>query len=231
MSSLFSSVFEEGWATTLSKHFSEEKFKLIGIKIATVRRNTTVYPDSKDVFKAFELTKYQEVKVVILGQDPYPEGSADGLAFSNSKNTLHTSPSLKVILDEIGRDYPESLSDINDGRLDPLDLSRWAKQGVLLLNTSLTVEKGKPGSHSLYWTGFTSAVVRSVNDKNDIVWLLMGAEARRYQDLITNPQHSIINVIHPAAGLYSGHDTFVGSGCFRKVNEALEALNKKQIIW
>jgi len=231
MSSFFHNMFEEGWATALSKHFNEEKFKLIGKKIALERKRVIIYPESKLVFRAFKETPYNEVKCVILAQDPYHDGSADGLALSNSRNTLHTSPSLRVILDEIARDYPESVSDIGNGRLDPLDLSRWARQGVLLVNTSFTVEKSKPGSHSIYWTGFTKAVIKALNDRNDIVWLLMGVEARRYSPLITNTTHAIVETVHPAAGLYSAHNNFIGSGAFRKVNEALEARNKSQIVW
>ena len=168
---------------------------------------------------------------MIIGQDPYNDGSANGLAFSNNKNSHKPSPSLRIILREIERSFPEEVSDIHSGKLDPLDLSRWAEQGVLLLNMSLTVQEGKPMSHMVYWKAFTKAVIKALQDKSDIVWLLMGIEAKNYSPLISNPSHAVIETVHPAADIYSKEDRFYGSDCFKKVNEELEARNLSPIIW
>ncbi len=224
-------VFEPGWAEVISNHFNPSKFILLGQTIAKLRKTKIVYPDSKDVFKAFQLTPYNQVKVVLLGQDCYHNGSADGLAFSQSKINTGCAPSLQRILKEIERSYPENVARLDEGKLDPWDLSRWAEQGVLLLNTSLTVERGKPGSHILYWKAFTKAIIKCLQRKRDVVWLLMGTEAKNFSPLISNSTHKIVETVHPAADLYSGNDIFYGSDCFRKVNEELNARNLKEILW
>lgn len=224
-------VFKKEWADIISAHYSIEKFSLLGRKIAQLRDHSTVYPDKKEVFKTFELTEYQDIKVVILGQDPYHDGSADGLAFSASNNSVSCPPSLRLILKELERTYPDLAKDIHFGKLDPQDLSRWAEQGVFLLNTSLTVQKGKPGSHSIYWKNFTKSVIQAINNKQDIIWLLMGNEAKQYKPLITNPSHAIVETYHPAADVYAKQDLFYGSGAFKQVNGELEIRNKSKIIW
>ena len=224
-------IFEQGWAEALVNNFNPNKFIVLGKTINHLRKKTTVYPHKEDVFKAFKLTPYEKVRVVMLGQDPYHDSSADGLAFSQSYNSHKCAPSLKVILKEIERSFPEDVSNIKDGKIDPWDLSRWAEQGVLLLNTSLTVQKGKPGSHTIYWKAFTKAVIKSLQQKKDLVWLLMGTEAKNFSPLITNSTHGIVGTVHPAADLYSGQDRFYGSDCFKKTNEELNARNLKEIIW
>ena len=223
--------FESGWASKISGYYSDVKFSTLGIHIAQLRKRFKIYPESSDVFKAFSLTPYEKVKVVILGQDPYHNGSADGLAFSQSKSTVQCAPSLQLILDEIKRCFPEMDSEISHGKLDPWDLSRWAEQGVLLLNSSLTVRAKQPGAHIGLWMPFTKAVIRAINDRQDIVWLLLGREAQKYMSLIANPSHAIVGASHPAADLYSGENKFFGSSCFLHVNEALAARNKETIVW
>ena len=228
---MINKVFEPGWAEKLEQQYNPNKFLLLGQHIAGLRKTSTVYPPSEDVFKAFKLTPYEKVRVVILGQDPYHNGSADGLAFSQSYESHRCAPSLGLILKEIERSYPEDVSNIQDGKIDPWDLSRWAEQGVLLLNTSLTVQKGKAGSHILYWKAFSKAVIKSLQQKRDVVWLLMGTEAKNFSPLITNSTHGIVETVHPAADLYSGTSKFYGSNCFKLVNEELNARNLKEIIW
>jgi len=224
-------IFEPKWAEQLSAQYSSDKFALLGQKIAGLRNKTTVYPAKDRVFRAFEETPYDEVKVVVVGQDPYNDGSADGLAFSASLNSSKCPPSLGLILKEIERSFPEEVQELHSGKIDPWDLARWTQQGVFLTNTSYTVEKNKPASHTIYWKSFFKAVVKALNQKQDLVWLLLGAEARNFKPLISNPSHAIVETVHPAADLYSGESRFYGSDCFKSVNKELEARNKKRIVW
>ena len=229
--SLLTQLFETGWAKALAPHVSPQQFKILGQKIAQLRKTTTVYPSKDRVFRAFELTPFRGVKCVMVGQDPYHDGSADGLAFSASLNLKKLPPSLRLILAEVDDNYPERKSDISEGKLDPWDLSRWAEQGVFLTNMSYTVQGGKAGSHTAHWKEFFKSVVQALQTKNDIVWLLLGREARNFAPLITNQSHSIIEEAHPAADLYSGSPKFRGCGCFRRVNEELDLRNLGEILW
>ncbi len=224
-------LFEQGWAEQLVAQYSPDKFSLLGKKIAYLRNSKTIFPNKENVFRAFKEAPFEKVRVVMIGQDPYHDGSADGLAFSASLNSLKCPPSLRLILSEIKRSFPSEVAEIHSGKLDPWDLSRWAKQGVFLTNTTYTVEKGKPGSHTIYWKPFFKAVVKALNTKADLVWLLLGAEARSFKPLISNPTHALIEEVHPAADLYSPEARFFGSDCFLKVNQELEARNKSPIIW
>lgn len=228
---LLEDLFSSSWVDALGESFfSSTGFAYIGNYIGKLRQTTTIYPDRKDIFKAFKLTPFNEVKVVILGQDCYHDGSADGLAFSNSKsNTI--SPSLKNILKEIEDEFPENKDIITHGRLDLQDLSRWSKQGVLLLNVALTVEKGKAGSHLELWKPFTIKVLQTLNTENDIIWLFLGKESQKFTKFATNITHSILKVSHPAAELYKPNAGFFDSNCFKKINEELLARNRKEIVW
>ena len=228
---LLEDLFSSSWVDALGENFfSSTGFTYIGNYIAKLRETTTIYPDRKDIFKAFKLTPFNEVKIVILGQDCYHDGSADGLAFSNSKsNTI--SPSLKNILKEIEDEFPENKDIVSHGRLDLQDLSRWSKQGVLLLNAALTVEKGKAGSHSKSWKPFTIKMIQTLNTTTDIIWLFLGKESQIYAKFATNITHSILKVSHPAAEVYKSNAGFFGSNCFKKINFELLARNRKEIIW
>ena len=229
---LLEDLFSSSWVDALGENFfSSTGFTYIGNYIAKLRETTTIYPDRKDIFKAFRLTPFDEVKVVILAMDPYPiEGQADGLAFSNSKsNTI--SPSLKNILKEIEDEFPENKDIITHGRLDLQDLSRWSNQGVLLLNAALTAEKGKAGSHLELWRPFTIKIIQTLNTKNDIIWLFLGKESQIFTKFATNITHSILKVSHPAAELYKPNAGFFDSNCFKKINEELLARNRKEIVW
>ena len=125
------------------------------------------------------------------------EVSADGLCFSNSTSKT-ISPSLRNILKEIDDEYPENKELITHGKLDPQDLSRLAKQGVLLLNSALTVERGKAGSHLELWREFTEKVIASLQLKNDVIWLFLGRDAGKFSKFIVNPSHIVISAAHPA---------------------------------
>ena len=182
-----------------------------------------IYPKKEDIFNAFKIP-YRDVKVVILGQDPYHgEGEAHGYVFSCLKKPIP--PSLKNIYKELYSDLGIE-KDMTNG-----DLTPWASQGVMLLNAGLTVEKDKPNSHKdLGWNKFTDAVISKLNEREDpVVFILWGNFAREKAKLITNPQHLVIESAHPSP--FSARNGFFGSKPFSKTNEFLKKNNKKEINW
>jgi uracil-DNA glycosylase len=183
-----------------------------------------VFPPEEKVFTALNASPFEDTKVVILGQDPYHgAGQADGLAFSVSRNTA-LPPSLRNIFkelqDDIGVDIP------THG-----DLSAWARQGVLLLNTTLTVRKGEAGSHhGRGWETLTDAMISALNKKADpVVFLLWGTYARKKKTLVTRPHHVVIEGVHPSP--LSAYRGFFGSQPFSRVNAALEQSGHSPINW
>ncbi len=188
------------------------------------RKEKVVFPKKEDVFKAFELTPFENVKCVIVGQDPYYNiNQANGLAFSVN-NGIKLPPSLvniyKEAHDDVGIDIP------NHG-----DLSSWAKEGVFLLNTILTVEEGKPLSHkNKGWEKFTLKVLKILNEDDEPkVFILWGKEAVGLKKIIDNPKHLIIESPHPSP--LSSYRGFFGSKPFSKTNEFLMKNNRKTINW
>lgn len=178
-------------------------------------------------FRAFFCTKPQDVKVVIVGQDPYhTEGLADGLAFSCGNGK--PAPSLRNIYKEIrdsGAAKIPSILKVGQG-----DLTGWAEQGVLLLNSALTTEVGKPGAHRKRWTKFTDFVMMRLNEfYGPIVFMLWGNDAKQKGRLITNPRHVKLEAAHPSP--LSAHKGFFGCDHFNKANEVLKAAGKGQIDW
>lgn len=215
--------------TTWTEAIGEEKAKPYFQAILThlaERKNKgkTVYPPQQEIFNALKLTPYDEVKVVIIGQDPYHgPNQAHGLAFS-VKPGIKPPPSLINVYKELESDL--GVTPPTHGHLD-----KWAKQGVLLLNTSLTVERGQPQSHSnIGWQTFTDEIIRSLNHHpKPIVFLLWGAHAQRKQTLITNPKHHILTAAHPSP--FSAHKGFLGCRHFSKANQLLEADGRSPINW
>lgn len=194
--------------------------------IATAIKGTAYYPSTTNIFKAFnEIPSPQEVKVVILGQDPYHDGSATGLAFDNIRNGKgRISPSLFNILREI----------VINGYDDTMDeqesvLSHLPSQGVLLLNTALTVEAGKAGSHTKLWEPFTNEIITDLNKVDDIIWMLWGKHAQSYKHLITNPTHTILEAGHPSP--LNRTNPFIGCNHFSAANSTLKSKNKTEIKW
>ncbi|MDE7120734.1 MAG: uracil-DNA glycosylase [Oscillospiraceae bacterium] len=185
----------------------------------------TIYPDMYDIFNALKYATYSNVKVVILGQDPYHgAGQAHGLSFSVKKG-VRVPPSLRNI-------YKEILSDTGiDNTKMHGELTDWAKQGVLLLNTVLTVRAGKPNSHQKQgWEQFTDEIIRLLNIRVDpIVFLLWGAPARKKKALITNPNHLILEAAHPSP--LSANNGFFGCRHFSQANQFLQEHNLKPIDW
>ena len=182
-----------------------------------------VYPDRDDIYRAFELLPFNEVKVVILGQDPYHgPGQANGLAFSVNEG-VKTPPSLVNI-------YKELEADLNIKRTSG-NLDDWAKKGVLLLNTTLTVDKGQAGSHrKIGWVPFTDAVIEAISEHHEhVVFILWGKPAQSKSHLIDTSKHLIIQNVHPSP--LSAYRGFFGSRPFSEVNEYLRKHNESPIDW
>lgn len=205
-----------GWEPLFSEEFSKDYFKGIKAFLEREYAQKTVYPPKKLILNAFDLTAPQDVKVVILGQDPYINpGQAMGLAFS-VPYPVPPPPSLlnifREIKEETGRD-----SAVKGG-----DLTVWAKQGVLLLNISLTVVRGVSNSHSnIGWQIFTDRVISWINDNaaRPVVFMLWGGNARRKKSLLTNNSHLVLEAAHPSP--LSAYNGFFGCGHFVKANEFL----------
>ncbi|MHA1199822.1 MAG: uracil-DNA glycosylase [Candidatus Heimdallarchaeaceae archaeon] len=223
-------LFGEEWYNALDIILKSEYWRNLGQKIAKERGIYTIYPEkgSDLLFKAFRTTPLSEVKVVILGQDPYHDGSYDGFAFSN-RESLRLSPSLQNILKEVESDIYDGLQVSQNPELE-----RWAKQGVLLINTAHTVRKGNPASHLDYWRNFTSEVLQVLlKQDRTIVWMLWGKKAKRaIEDEPWKPdqeKHRFILSPHPSP--FSAHTGFFGSKPFSKANKYLEANGKSRIEW
>lgn len=201
--------------------------------IKTERMNKKIHPDGKSIFRAFDLCPYDNTKVVILGQDPYASDHADGLAFSSR---LSERPkSLEVIFKEIYQDLNiQYFHNITFDEFFPTnDLTNWTKEGFLLLNTILTVEDGKPGSHKgKGWEAVIDAVFKALNEKkHQVVFLLWGKEAQAYKDKITNPMHIYLEAPHPAAELRNPEGSkFTGCRHFSIVRDILPSLHSPEVF-
>lgn len=223
-------LFGEMWYEALSEYISGKDFYQLACRITELRKTKEIYPSSENIFRAFRETPYDKIKCVLYAQDVYPTATyGDGLAFSNSLSK-DISPTLKIILKEVDNCYPENVDRIDYGRLDLQNLSRWCKQGVALLNCSLTVEKGKVGSHLELWNNFTTEVFRALNKKRDIIIVLLGKEVKMYSKLINNPTITLLQYSHPSTHLYGG-EGFLNKGMFKEINKELNARNLKEIIW
>lgn len=223
-----SRYFSKDWYNELKDYVDSKEFLNEGMKIAGDRNLKVIYPEKdSDLFlKVFREVNYNDVKVVILGQDPYHDGSYDGLAFSNSNEKITCSPSLRNILREVENDIYGGF-DITSAT--DFSLYRWAKQGVFLCNAAHTVAKGSPGSHIRYWKEFTRRVVLALNKRDNVIWLLWGNFAHMYSALITNPTHSIIKTGHPSP--LNTANPFLGCKCFSKCNKELESKGLSPIKW
>jgi len=212
------------WDQVLKEEINKEYFQNLLSFIKKEYKEKTIYPKQTEIFKAFRNTSYEDTKVVILGQDPYHgENQAEGLSFS-VKVGVNQPPSLKNIFkelhDDLGYSIPESGS-----------LVKWSEEGVLLLNTVLTVEKDKAASHkNIGWEEFTDSVIKKLNEKNSpVVFILWGNFARSKKNLITNKIHYIIESTHPSP--YSVNNGFFGSRPFSKTNNFLISKGLKPIDW
>lgn len=216
---------EESWKAVLKEEFTKDYFLQIVTFIKTEKAaGKIIYPPGALIFNAFEKTPFDKVKVVLLGQDPYHNpGQAHGLSFS-VPNGVVKPPSLINIFKELKNDL--GIDPPADGNLE-----KWAVQGVLLLNASLTVRKNEPGSHSkIGWIDFTDAVIRKISDeKKGVVFLLWGRFAQDKQALIDETKHHVLKAAHPSP--FSADKGFFGCRHFSKANEFLMQEGLAPIDW
>lgn len=215
---------EESWKKHLQPEFEKPYFSQLTDFVRHAYQTSTVYPPAKNIFSAFDHTPFDKVKVVIIGQDPYHgPNQAHGLCFS-VQDGQKIPPSLvniyKEIETETGKKMPASGN-----------LTRWADQGVLLLNATLTVEAGKAASHQKHgWEEFTDAVIRELNEKGEnIVFILWGAPAQRKGHFIDRNKHLVLESPHPSP--LSAYRGFFGNNHFTKANDYLQAHHKTPIEW
>lgn len=218
-------TFQNEWDALLQDEFQKEYYQKLRHFLASEYRTRTIYPDMYDIFNALKYTSYSNVKAVILGQDPYHgPGQAHGLCFSVKKGVPQP-PSLKNIFAEIRDDLGIEMTTQHG------ELTDWAKQGVLLLNTVLTVRAGQANSHKgMGWELFTDHIIKLLNEREQpIVFLLWGANARAKTALITNPKHKILTCAHPSP--LSAYNGFIGCKHFSKTNEFLTSIGEEPIDW
>lgn len=218
-------AIHESWKPYLNAEFEKPYFKSLAEFVRKEYKNYQCFPPSKDIFNAFNYCHFNEVKVVIIGQDPYHgDGQANGLCFSVVEHMKHP-PSLVNIFKEIETDF---------GNYYPKngDLSRWAKQGVLLLNATLTVRAHKAGSHqNKGWEVFTDAVIKAVStQKESVVFLLWGGYAKKKSKLIDARKHLILTTGHPSP-LSANRGYWFGNKHFSLTNAYLIKKNKNKIDW
>ena len=212
------------WNEILAEEIQKDYYQELQAFVQKRRAEVRVFPEEKNVFNALELTPFESVKVVILGQDPYHGfGQAHGLSFSVQKG-IPLPPSLKNI-------YKELQEDIGGDLPTEGDLSHWAKQGVLLLNTVLTVEEGNANSHKgKGWERLTNRLIKSLNElKHPVIFILWGKPAQDKEKLITNPNHVILKAPHPSP--LSAYRGFFGSKPFSRVNDILMQQGQSPIRW
>ena len=217
-------ILKNDWKDLLDDEFNKEYYQTLRNFLTNEYKTKTIYPDKYDIFNALHFTSYKDIKVVILGQDPYHgPGQAHGLSFSVNPG-IKIPPSLLNIYKELNSDLGCYIP--NNGYL-----KKWADQGVLLLNTSLTVRAGEANSHkSIGWEIFTDRIISLVNEKEDpVVFLLWGNNAIKKKNLITNKKHLILTCAHPSP--LSASRGFFGSKPFSKINNFLISVNKKPIDW
>lgn len=215
---------EPSWKKVLKDEFEQDYFKNLAEKVREAYLEGVIFPPSKLVFNAFNLCPFDKVKVVIVGQDPYHgAGQAHGLSFS-VQDGVAVPPSLRNIYKEIKNDLGKDISPSGN-------LERWAKQGVLLLNATLTVQAGSAGSHQGWgWEQFTDAAIKKVSEeKEGVVFMLWGRFAQSKSGLIDESKHLILKAPHPSP--LSAHNGWFGSGHFSKANKYLESIGKEQIDW
>lgn len=217
-------IFSNDWNELLKDEFEKEYYKKLRNILIKEYNTKTIYPDKYDIFNALHYTAYKDVKAVILGQDPYHgPNQSHGLAFS-VKPGVRIPPSLRNMYKELNSDLGCYIP--NNGYL-----KKWAQEGVLLLNTSLTVREGEANSHSnIGWEMFTDKIIELLNQREDpIVFILWGNNAKSKEKLITNRKHYIIKSVHPSP--LSASRGFFGSKPFSKTNDFLNSIGKEVIDW
>jgi|AntDeeMinimDraft_5_1070356.scaffolds.fasta_scaffold27040_2 uracil-DNA glycosylase len=220
---MYEELFGKEWFNLLKNYLESKEFKNIGLDLNKEYKTKIIIPNKgSEFFRIFKDLQPSNIKVIILGLDPYPQpGVYTGYAFDNA-NSEKLSPSLRNIFKEIKKTYPDSNED--------WDLSKWVNQGVFLVNTALSVEAYSPNSHTSLWKPFTIEWIKRLSKyRNDLIWLLWGSKAQEFNKYIDNSSHMIIKTPHPSPLNVAGG--FIGSNCFIKCNEQLKGLNKKEILW
>ena len=214
----------DSWKEKLAREFEKEYFTQLTLFVKNEYQTQTVYPPGKEIFRAFDSCAFEDVKVVIIGQDPYHgPGQANGLCFS-VREGLRLPPSLQNIFKEIHKDLGKPIAASGD-------LQRWAQQGVLLLNATLTVRGASPGSHqNKGWEVFTDAVIKTISDRmTHVVFLLWGAYAQKKGEVIDRGKHLVLMSAHPSP--FSADRGFFGCRHFSKANEYLRSKGLREIDW
>lgn len=218
-------ILENSWKEKLLEEFNKDYMQSLSEFLRSEKsKNKIIFPPGNKIFNAFNLTKFENVKVVILGQDPYHgHNQAHGLSFSVEEG-IRPPPSLKNIFKELE-------SDIGIKQPEHGNLERWCSEGVLLLNSILTVEKSKPASHAnVGWEKFTDKILSILNDlKRNIVFILWGRKAQEKGHFLDKNRHLILKSAHPSP--YSANNGFLGSKPFSKTNHYLNSNNIKEIDW
>lgn len=222
-------TFTQSWYNRLNHYLETKEFQQLGNQIALERKTKAIYPASENVFKALKTTPFNEVKIIILAQDPYyTKDVADGLAFSCSyakELGKRMQPSLVQIYQAIEKSCYKGLMLHKEPNLEC-----WAKQGVLLLNTALTVEDGKPESHLALWKPFTIEVLKALSEYNTgVIYCLWGAKAQQYEKYINPKFNYILKAKHPSSASYSGGVWECNH--FVEINKILKENNNLEIIW
>jgi uracil-DNA glycosylase len=220
------------WTDLLKGYMLSDDFDNVILTLQQlVAEGVRFTPPLKSLFRAFEECPISKLKVIVVGQDPYPQlGVADGIAFSCG-NTMKKEASLRYIHDAIARTVYGN-SDLSKD-MSP-DLVSWSNQGVLMLNTSLTTEVGKIGKHFHIWNPFVNYLIDMLNhissENNPYIWVFLGKKAQEFEDLL-HPSQIIIRASHPASAAYAKQKEWDCNNLFIKVNEELERLGKQKILW
>ncbi len=217
-------LINNDWANILQNELHSNYFNDLQKFLTFEEENHTIYPEPKNTFSAFNLTPNKNVKVVLIGQDPYHgKNQSNGLCFSVNKD-IKTPPSLANIFKELKNDIGQEIP--SSGNLE-----HWAKQGILMLNATLTVRESQAGSHQKQgWEEFTNATIQLLSDKKkDLIFILWGKFAQQKADLIDSTKHHILNAPHPSP--FSAYTGFFGCKHFSKTNEILKQLNIETIQW
>ena len=223
---MFEKLKINGWDTLLKSFIFSSEFDEIVTKLWNLSQEDKRFtPPLKQVFRAFEECPYDKLQVVFIGQDPYPQlGVADGISFSCS-NTNKLQPSLKFILQEVDRTVYD-----NHVISEDLDLKRWSNQGILMLNTALTVEIGKIGSHYDIWKPFTAYLFDYLNNNNSgLIYVYMGKKAEEWSEVIDDNNYKF-NVKHPASAAYNG-SKWDSNDIFNQISKLVKENNGNEIIW
>lgn len=221
----------DNWYNKLKDYIESDKFRKIALTVRDRRQKTQVFPKSDEVFKAFQLTPFNNIRVVIIGMDPYPteykgEPVACGLAFA-PRYSEFVPPSLKQIYYRLKQTlYSEELNFLETD----MDLHKWAEQGVFLLNAALTVEKGKAGSHLLLWKDFTETVIKTISENSSgVIFCFWGKDAQQFAPLVNSNAHHKLLASHPVSAVYKGGNWDCDH--FEEINRILQHNNGEKIKW